>query len=474
MTHIDMPGRSGWMAQIAATLKLGLPLVGAQLAQLAINTTGVVIIGRLGAVELAGVVLSIQFFFPILHFGSGFSIAIMPIIAQAVGRGDRGIVRRYVRTAIWRSLAYALLVLPLFIYCEPILILMGQHPDVAEQAASYLHIMGFGIAPALIFLVLKSFLSGIGRTKIILAVNLVCVALNAFFAYALTLGHFGFPALGLRGAASVALAVEFLFALGLVAYIALVPDCRAFALHKPSTTVDRAALLDVLRHGLPISLMILSEMGLFSVAAIMIGWIDTLQLAAHGVAMQLVAMAFMVPLGFSQAATVRIGLAVGRSDDDGLLRTGITALCIVAVCSAASGLLFITKAEFLAALFVDGTTSDAKRVIALAIPFITIAGCFQLLDGLQSVGAGLARGLKDTTIPMFIALFSYWVVGFGGAYILAFPLHLGGPGIWYGFVAGLGCAAIALNTRFFILVAAIRRNAVAQILSNASQSGRHP
>ncbi|TPN85636.1 MATE family efflux transporter [Mesorhizobium sp. CU2] len=443
--------REGWTGQASAILRLGLPLVGAQLAQLAINTTGVLIVGHLGASDLAGIVLSIQYFYLILHFGSGSSIAIIPLVAHALGRGDTGEVRRSVRMGIWASLAYAVMTLPLFIYCEPILTCMGQKPDVVAKAASYLRIMGFGLAPALTFLVLKSFLSALGRTRIILAVNLVCVACNALLAYMFTLGRFGVPAFGLPGAASVAVAIETMFAASLAIYIGLVPACRRFRLHSEILKPDWPALREVLRHGIPISMMVLSEMSLFSVAAVMIGWIDTLQLAAHGVAMQLVAIAFMVPLGLSQAATVRIGVAAARNDGEAILKTGIAALAMAALFAAFSGGLFITAGRFLAGLFVDKTAPGAETVVGIAVRFIMIAGAFQLFDALQSVAAGLARGLKDSTVPMVLAIVSYWCIGFPSAYLLAFSLGIGGIGIWYGFVAGLIAAAVLLIVRFVSL-----------------------
>ncbi|AVA26619.1 MULTISPECIES: MATE family efflux transporter [unclassified Rhizobium] len=443
--------RQSWSEHFSGTLRLGLPLIGAQLAQLAINTTDVMIVGRLGAMDLAGIVLSIQYFFVILYFGSGFSIAILPLVAQGIGRGDRDGARRFIRMAVWASLAYSVLVLPLFLFCEPVLLWMGQKPDVVAKAASYLTIMGFGVAPALAFMVLKSFLSVMGRTRIIFYVNLICVVFNAIFGYTFALGHFGFPTYGLKGVAWVAVAVEVLFALCLAIYIALVPECRKFALHKEMLTPNWPALAEVLRHGIPISMMILSEMSLFSVAAVMIGWIDTLQLAAHGVAMQLAAIAFMVPLGLSQAATVRVGLAAGRADRSAIIRTGITALAMAALFALLSGSLLLSQARLLAGFFIDASAPDAGKVVELAIPFITLAGAFQLFDGLQTVAAGLTRGLKDSVVPMTLAIASYWGIGFLGAYVLAFPLGLGGIGIWFGFVAGLGAAAVSLIVRFAIL-----------------------
>jgi multidrug resistance protein, MATE family len=449
-------GRSGVAGYVADILRLGLPLIGAQLAQLAINATDVVVVGHLGELDLAGIVLATQYFFLVLFFGSGFPTALMPLISHAVGRDDPEEVRRVLQMGMWISMAFAAVCLPLFLYSEPILIWMGQKPDVSAKAGQYLQILGFGVGPALAFQVLKSFLSALGRTRIIFYVNFVCIAFNAILAYTFTLGHFGVPSYGLEAAAFIAVGIELLFAVSLMIYIAIVPATRQYGLLRDVFRQDWRAFLEVIRHGVPISLMILSEMSLFSVAAIMVGWLGSLQLAAHGVAMQYAAISFMVPLGLSQAATVIVGISAARGDREAVKNAGIAALLMACASSVISGAVLIAAARPLASLFVDTDTPGAAAVIEYAVPFITVAGIFQLFDGLQTVGAGLARGLKDSTVPMVLAMVSYWIVGFGCAYLLAFPLHFGGLGIWAGFVAGLVAAAILLNMRFAYLVGRMR------------------
>ena len=197
--------------------------------------------------------------------------------------------------------------------------------------------------------------------------------------------------------------------------------------------------------------MMLAEVSLFTVASLMMGWIGTLELAAHGIALQFASMSFMVPLGLSQAATVRVGLAAGAGERDNVMRAGGAALALATIFALASCLLFIVERESLARLFIDPASSNAAALVATAGPFIIVAGAFQLFDGLQAIGAGLARGLKDSTVPMVLAIVSYWGIGFTGAYLLAFPLGFGGIGIWYGFMLGLGAAAILINGRFYFL-----------------------
>ncbi len=440
-----------WSRHLADTALLGAPLIGAQIAQLAINTTDVLIISQLGTAELAAIVLASQFFFTIFILGSGFSTAAIPLATHALAVGDERGVRRAIRMGMWASLAFSLLSLPLFLFSEPILLALGQKPDVAAYAASYLHIAGFGIIPALQFMVLRSFLSALKRAGIILYVTVAVLVLNAVFAYAFVLGHFGMPAFGMHAAAYVAAGVNLFGFVAAVLYIERVPMLAAYGLFTRFWRPDWQALAEVVRLGVPVGLMVLAEVSLFTVASLMMGWIGTVELAAHGIALQFASMSFMVPLGLAQAATVRVGLAAGAGRRVDVMRAGGAAVLLATGFALASCILFIVERESLARLFVDPASSNAVELIATAGPFIIVAGAFQLFDGLQAIGAGLARGLKDSTVPMVLAIASYWGIGFTSAYVLAFPLGFGGIGIWYGFMLGLAAASIALNGRFYYL-----------------------
>lgn len=447
-----------WGRHLADTALLGAPLIGAQIAQLAINTTDVLIISQLGTTELAAIVLASQFFFTIFILGSGFSTAAIPLATHALAVGDERGVRRAIRMGMWASLAFSILCIPLFLYSEPILLLLGQKPDVAAYAASYLHIAGFGIIPALQFMVLRSFLSALKRAAIILYVTVAVLVLNAVFAYAFVLGHFGMPAFGMHAAAYVAAGVNLFGFVAAVVYIERVPMLAAYGLFTRFWRPDWQALGEVVRLGIPVGLMVLAEVSLFTVASLMMGWIGTVELAAHGIALQFASMSFMVPLGLAQAATVRVGLAAGAGKRADVMRAGGAAVLLATGFALASCILFIVERESLARLFVDPDSTNAAELIATAGPFIIVAGAFQLFDGLQAIGAGLARGLKDSTVPMVLAIVSYWGIGFTSAYLLAFPLGFGGIGIWYGFMLGLAAASIALNGRFYYLA---RRNRLA-------------
>jgi len=443
---------NGWGTHFRATFSLGVPLIGAQLAQLGIHTTDVVILGRLGAAHLAAIVLSAQFFFTVFILGSGFANAVMPMVAQAYGRGDAVSVRRAVRMGMWVALAYSGLMIPLFYNAEAILLYAGQKPEVAALAGSYLKIAQWGMAPGLLFMTLRGLVSAHGRAGIVLYVTIVILSVNAFFAYALVLGHFGFPALGMEGAAIVSFCVNLLSFLLITAYIQSRPDMRRYELFVRFWKPDWGALREVVHLGLPIGLTMLAEVGLFTGASLLMGNIGTLQLAAHGIALQLASIAFMIPLGLAQAGTVRVGVAHGRGDRLGVVRAALAVLMIAAVIAVSGGILFALVPTTLASVFLDKAGADSAAVLAIAGPFVVVAGIFQLVDGLQAIAAGLLRGLKDTRIPMVLALISYWPIGFFCAWFFAFPAGFGGIGVWFGFLGGLAAAAILLNWRFYRLV----------------------
>lgn len=443
---------NSWSAHMRATLALGVPLVGAQLAQMAINTTDVILVGWLGTTELASVVLATQMFFLVFIFGTGFTSAVVPMVAQALGHGDTRSVRRAVRMGLWIALAFGVLTAPLLWFSEPILLTLGQQPDVAANAQSYLRIAQWGIFPALGLMALRSFVTGLEKGGIVLYVTIAMFFINAGLAYLLIFGHFGAPEMGLHGAAIASVAANLFGFVAALLYVESQPKMRAYEIFVRFWRPDWSMVREIIVLGLPISFTILAETSLFSAASLLMGVIGKLELAAHGIALQLAAIAFMIPLGLSQVATVRVGLADGRGDLLGVKRAAIAVLVVSVLFTTIGSVLYATIPRFFGNLFLDIRKEDAATVLELAVPLIVIAGAFQLVDGLQVVGASLLRGLKDTRVPMVLALIAYWPIGFSCAWVFAFPLGFRGEGVWFGFVTGLAAAAALLCGRFWLLV----------------------
>lgn len=430
-----------------AVLKLGMPLVLSNVAQFLIYITDSIMLGWYSVTALAASTIAGTFFFLPFIVGTGFGQAITPLVAAAAEEGDDRQVRRATRMGIWLSVMYGAVIMIPFIWTEPILLALGQDAEVAALAKDYLYIVAFSMIPALLVMALKSFLVALEHTAIILWSTIGTAVLNGFLNYALIFGNWGAPEMGIQGAATASLVLTTLNVVVLLAY-ALVRTPQ-FKLLQNVLAPDRDMLARVFALGWPIGLTSLAEGGLFSAATIMVGWLGPIPLAAHGIALQLSGLTFMVHIGFSQAATVRAGRALGRHDEPGLRRGGLVAIGLSAAFAIATMLTFFVVPEFLIATFLDPQEPARAAVIAIGAGLLAVAGLFQIVDALQVMALGLLRGVQDTQVPMLMATLSYWGIGLPVSYVLAFPLGLGGVGVWGGLVVGLSVAAVLLHARFW-------------------------
>jgi MATE family multidrug resistance protein len=433
------------------TLALGLPLAGAQLAQMALHVTDVVMVGWYGVLPLAAVVLGASSFFIIYVLGSGFAKAVMPMVATALARGDETQVRRDTRMGLWLSIGFGLVLLPVFWSSGRILLALGQDPEVAAVAEGYLRIVGFGLVPALCLTVLQSYLSALGRTQVVLAVTLAAVGLNILVNWLLIFGNAGFPEMGARGAAVATVATQGMSLLVLGLYAGLVPELRRFHLWQRFWRPDWPALGQVWRLGVPIGLTGLAEGGLFHASALMMGWIGTVELAAHGIALEVASLTFMLHVGLSSAATIRVARFEGLDDRAALRRAARVAIVISLGVALASVALFLSVPGLIVGLFLDMAKPESAAILAYGTVLLAVAALFQLADGMQVIALGLLRGIQDTRVPMGLAAVSYWLIGIPCSFLLAFPLGFGGVGLWLGLVVGLVCAAGSLMWRFWRL-----------------------
>lgn len=434
------------------TLVLGLPLIGSHLAQMALHVTDTVMVGWYGVVALAAVVLGASSFFIVFVVGSGFAKAVMPMVAAALGRDDETQVRRDTRMGIWLSIGYGLMVYPIFWWSEPILLALGQNPEVAVIAQDYMRIAGLGMVPALVVTVLQSYLSALHRTQVVLWVTLAAVLVNIVVNWALIFGNWGFPEMGAQGAAVATVTVQVLSLVVLALYAHHLPELRRFHLFQRFWRPDWHAMRQVFRLGLPIGLTGLAEGGLFQASALMMGWIGTVELAAHGIALEVAALTFMLHVGLSSAATIRIARFDGQGDRVALRQAAMVAVVISLGVAVGSVALFLAAPRPIVALFLDLTKPESAAILAYGTVLLGVAALFQLADGMQVMALGLLRGVRDTGVPMWLAAVSYWLIGIPCSYVLAFPLGYGGVGLWLGLVVGLVCAAASLMWRFWRLV----------------------
>jgi MATE family multidrug resistance protein len=438
-------------AHARATLVLGIPLIGSSLAQMALHVTDTVMLGWYGVVALAAVVLGSSSFFILFVLGSGFAKAVLPMVAEARAAGDEAQVRRDARMGLWLSAGYGVAIYPLFWWSGPILLALGQAPDVAQIAQDYLRVAGLGMVPALWVAVLQSWLAALGRTQVVLWVTVAALGVNIVINWALIFGNWGFPELGAQGAAIATLVVQLVSFAALAPYAAFLPSLRQYRLFQRFWRLDAQALRQVFRLGWPIGLTGIAEGGLFQASAIMMGWVGTVELAAHGIALEAAAVAFMVHVGLSSAATIRVAGFRGMGQAGDLRRAAAVSLVLSFLVAVLAVAVFVIWPEFIIGLFLDAAKPESAEILAFGVSLLALAALFQLADSMQVMALGLLRGLQDTRVPMVLAAVSYWVIGVPASYLLAFPLGFGGVGLWLGLVIGLVAASGSLMMRFWML-----------------------
>jgi MATE family multidrug resistance protein len=325
----------------------------------------------------------------------------------------------------------------------------GISAELAGQGETFLRAYMWCTAPWLLFQLLRNFVAALERPRVVLTLCIAGIALNALLSWSLIFGHFGLPALGLVGGGIGSTLTWIAMCAALVAVTRLDRRFRRFHLFGNWWRFDRQRTLAMVRLGWPIGATMALEMGVFALAAYFMGWIGAPAVAAHAIALQLAALTFMVPLGLGQAATVRVGLALGRRDPAGITRAGWTAWVMGVAFMGAMALAMWSAPRPLVTLFLDDVPQNSA-VIALAVSFLRVAAAFQLVDGAQVIGAGMLRGLHDTRWPLIFALVGYWVVGLGIGAWLAFAADWQGVGIWVGLAAGLAVVAALMLGRWLI------------------------
>ena len=431
------------------TWALSLPLVGSHLAQISIGLTDTVMMGWYGVSELAAVALASTFFVVIFLLGSGFAKAVMPLVAAATSNGDAIQVRRATRMGIWISTLFALLTLPFFWFSGPVFLFLGQEVQLSANGQDYLRITGWSMPAALLVMVLGSHLSALGRARVLLWVTLAGAVVNAGVNWVFIFGNLGMPELGVRGAALASITTHGAMALLLALYAGFGRGMRGYALFARIWRADPEAFTQVFRLGWPIGLTMLAEVGLFAATSVMMGWIGERELAAHSIALQISSITFMVHIGISSAATVRAGHAWGRRDTYALRQGAFACLALSGIMVALTILAFLWLPGPMIRLFIDPRDPALPQILAIATGLLAMAALFQLADAAQVVALGLLRGVQDTRVPMIQAVLAYWVVGLPAAYILGFPLGMGGQGIWLGLAIGLSFAGLMMMTRFW-------------------------
>jgi MATE family multidrug resistance protein len=442
--------RGEWTREIVATLALAWPMILSNLANTALATIDVILIGRIGPEPLAAAALATNLFHAVMISSIGLVTAVSPLVAAEYGRRQHAVreIRRTVRQGFWVAIAVSLPAWILLFHGEILLRSFGQDPSLAAEAGRYLRSLQWALLPSLAFVVLRLSMAALGRPGWGLAVALAGLPINLLLAWMLIFGRLGAPALGLVGA-GIATTITATLGFAALCLVAIMDRrFRRYHLFGRFWRADWNRFRAIWRIGMPIAATLAFEVAFFGGAGLLMGVIGLTELAAHTVALQIAALCFMVPLGIGQAATIRVGHAFGAGDREGVGRAGWAAFGTAMAFGCLTALLLIVAPRLLVVGFLDEAVPANAPVIALAVQFLFFAAVFQLADGAQVVGAGMLRGLKDTRRPMLYAALGYWGIGTPAGLLLAFPGGLGGAGLWIGLAIGLGAVSLLLLGRW--------------------------
>ncbi|MCW3102789.1 MAG: family efflux transporter [Bacteroidetes bacterium] len=426
-----------------ATFSLAYPVVMSQLGHIMVGVVDTAMVGQIGTVQQAAVALSNSLYTLVLVFGLGVSYGITPLVAAADSSKDIRQSADLLKHGMVINTVLGILLFLLLFLLSPVLNLFNQKQEVVELAIPFLNVMMLGMIPLCIFSGFKQFTEGLSFTGIAMLITIGSNLLNILLNYLMIFGHWGFPEMGLMGSCWASFIARVVMAIAMFAYVYYNPQFKKYRPGFSFRNLSKELTKKILSIGVPSGLQWVFEVGAFAFAVIMIGWISPKAQAAHQVALSLAATTYMMASGLSAAASVRVGNQAGLHYREGVRTAGFSAFIMVLLFMGCCAIGFVLFRNYLPAFF----TNDPE-VISIASSLLVIAAFFQLSDGVQVVGLGALRGVKDVKLPTVITLIAYWVIGLPMSYVFAFKMGLGANGVWYGLSLGLLIAAVCLFLRF--------------------------
>ncbi len=426
------------------TLKLALPIIFGELAQMSLHLIDTAMIGFTGYKQLAAAALVLNVINIPFIFGIGITISVAQMVSLAHGKFDKQQVSHYFYNGFWLCAVFGVLISVGLFFGRDILLHLKQDPEVVELAMPFMTLMSFSIIPMVLFMTLKQFADGLQYTKTAMALSIAAIPLNVFLNWLLIYGNWGLPRLELIGAgyATLITRVVIFVLLGIVILNHKVFK-KYMAVSKTQWKIKKDTLAQLLKIGIPSSLQIGMEAGAFAVSGIIVGTIGAAEQAAHQIALSSAAFAFMVSLGLSQAGSIRVSHAFGTTNWKRIAIIGKSTVVLALIYGAVCCILFAVFKQQLPLLF-----NHEEKVISIAAALLLFAAAFQIPDAIQATSAGLLRGIKDVNVPTLFIFIAYWVLGIPLGYLAAFHFGMAEKGIWIGFISGLSFSAIFLTIRF--------------------------
>ena len=432
--------------------QLATPVILGMLGHTLIGIVDNFMVGNLGSTELAAVSLGNSFIFIGMSLGIGFSTAITPLIAEASVENNEQKVRTLFHHGLLLCTILGFLVFVLIVLSKPLMLLMNQPKAVVDMATPYIDWVAFSLIPVIVYQGYKQFADGLGKTKYSMYAIFLTNVVHVFFNYVLIYGVWGFPKLGIIGAALgtvISRIMMVVFMHYLLKYDAAIKQYfKKFSFKE----IKKSTLNTIINLGLPSAMQMLFEVALFTAAIWLCGSISKNSQAANQIALTLASATFMFAMGLNVTAMIRVGNAKGLNDIRSLILHSKSIFLMAILLETIFAIFFIMLHQFLPHLFLNMTdksqTIDNIEVIQIASQLLIITAFFQISDGIQVVVIGALRGLQDVKIPMYITFVSYWIIGFPISYYLGLHTNLKAVGVWIGLLAGLTAAAVFLYIRF--------------------------
>ncbi len=440
-------------SEIKEFWKLAIPLISAQLAQSAIGLADTLMMGRLGAESLAAGGLASMTFTAFLYTAIGMVMGVSPIVAAAYGSGQKDRIGQVANQGCWLVIGLTIPNMWCIANLDTLMRQAGQAETTVVLGNAYLDIMMWGFFPALGFALLRGVVSAMSHARPVMIIMIGGTVLNVLGNYALGFGKFGFPRLEIAGLAIASVVALWMMFLALLVYIWSNPELQAYRLLQKWPSFHLPVWKKLFWLGLPIGLAITLEAGLFTIVTYLMGVLGTTVLAAHQIVFQTILITFMVPLGMSYAATIRVGQWFGKHDRTGAMRAGYVGLTSGVLVMTILAIVLLAFPQRIIGFYLDLSNPQNAAVIAVARPILQIAAVAQIIDGIQKVAMGALYGWQDTKIPMLLSFVAFWGVGLSSGYLLGFHTSLGGTGLWIGQSIGVAIAALAFVWRFHHLTA---------------------
>jgi MATE family multidrug resistance protein len=434
--------------EIYKTLVLAIPIILGELAQMSLHLIDTAMVGAISYKHLAAASLVMTAANIPFVIGIGMTISVSQMVSMANGRQDHHLISHYLFNGFLLCAVFAILISFGLVFGRNILLHLDQDPEVARLALPFMTLVGLSIIPMLLFMTLKQFTDGLEYTKTAMLLSLSALPINAFLNWLLIYGNWGFPKLDLVGAGYATLITRTLIfvTLGIIV-LKHKTFSRFMEVRQRQWVFSWKTIRELLRIGIPSSVQLGVEVGAFAVSGILIGTISAVSQAAHQIALSCAAFTFMVSMGLSQAGSIRVSNAFGRSDWNQIRTIGKTTLVAALAYGSFCAAIFAIFRWQLPRLF-----NENEEVIRLSALLLLFAAVFQISDATQAVGAGLLRGIKDVRVPTILLTVAYWVVALPVGGIFAFHFHLGAAGMWLGLILGLTLASLFLGSRFLKMV----------------------